>query len=69
MAQHVRDEGLSLLCFGSLLRLGFHPWLSNFSVPRVWPKKGNPKLLRRVDRAVKAAKLLSPENERMQNGC
>ena len=37
--QWVKDLALSLLEFGSLLRLRFNPWPENFSMPQTWPKK------------------------------
>ena len=39
MAQWIKDPALSLQRHGSLLCLGFRPWLRNFHMPRVRPPK------------------------------
>lgn len=39
MAQQVGDLILSLLWLWSRMRHGFHPWLGNFCVPQIPPKK------------------------------
>ena len=35
----LKDLALLQLHSGLQLQLGFHPWLQNFHMPRVWPLK------------------------------
>lgn len=39
IAQQVKDPVLSLQQLGSLLWLRFKPWLGDFHMLQVWPKK------------------------------
>ena len=43
--QWVKDLASSLLCFWSLLLLGFDPWPGNFHMPQAQPKKKKKKRL------------------------
>ena len=43
MAQQVKDLVLSLQHLGLLLWLEFHPCPGNFCMPKVMPKKSNPR--------------------------
>ena len=39
VAQRVKDQALSLLPLRSLLWFRLDPWLGNFHMPMMWPKR------------------------------